>query len=222
MSGASSLQFFGKIYGTQKDYCIAQGTLNFQEEAPSNPLQEKRGVGVNSYVYWVTDDLLNDWIQLPEATPEHIMVASQIKSQFTGNLNAKIDSCPPFPGKERHLLRATVARITHATELCPKGMYLAEAEEETGEYKQDEEFGMGGIDDLKSLENWSHRHPNILKVGRCSHTDPVGMPEEEVEEYLAKRDDEDKIEERFRDVSQDAAVKGLETAWITRIAGDTQ
>jgi len=44
-------------------------------------------------------------------------------------LNAEIDSCPPFPGKERHLLRATVARITHATEICPKGLY--EIDEET-------------------------------------------------------------------------------------------
>jgi len=72
---------------------------------------------------------VSDWIQLPEATPEHIQVASVIKYQFTGHLNAEIDSCPPFPGKERHLLRATVARITHATGLCPKGLY--EIDEET-------------------------------------------------------------------------------------------
>ena len=74
-SGASSLKLFGKIYGTQKDYWIVQGTLNFQEEAPTNKLQEKRGEGVNTYVYWATDSIMHDWIQLPEATPEHIMVA---------------------------------------------------------------------------------------------------------------------------------------------------
>jgi len=34
MSGASSLKFFGKIFGTQKDYWIAQGILDFQEEEP--------------------------------------------------------------------------------------------------------------------------------------------------------------------------------------------
>ena len=28
-SGASSLKLFGRIYGTQKDYWIVQGTLNF-------------------------------------------------------------------------------------------------------------------------------------------------------------------------------------------------
>jgi hypothetical protein len=29
MSGATSLKFFGKIYGTEKDYWVAQGTLGF-------------------------------------------------------------------------------------------------------------------------------------------------------------------------------------------------
>jgi len=36
MSDAQSLKFFGKIYGTQKDYWVAQGTLNFVEELPAN------------------------------------------------------------------------------------------------------------------------------------------------------------------------------------------
>jgi hypothetical protein len=29
MSGASKLKFFGKIFGTQKDYWVVQGTLDF-------------------------------------------------------------------------------------------------------------------------------------------------------------------------------------------------
>ena len=61
-TGASSLKLFGKIYGRQKDYWIVQGTLDYQEEAPSNRTQEKRNEGVNTHVYWVTDNLLNDWI----------------------------------------------------------------------------------------------------------------------------------------------------------------
>ena len=40
--------------------------LDYEEEKPSNELQEKRNEGANTYVYWVTDNLLNDWIQLPE------------------------------------------------------------------------------------------------------------------------------------------------------------
>ena len=66
LSGASHLKFFGKIFGTGDDYWIAQGTLNMEEEAISNPKQEKRGVGVNSSVFWVTNNLTGDWIQLPD------------------------------------------------------------------------------------------------------------------------------------------------------------
>lgn len=37
LSGASQLKFFGKIFGTQADYWVAQGVLNFEEEAPRDP-----------------------------------------------------------------------------------------------------------------------------------------------------------------------------------------
>jgi len=55
---------------------------------------------------------------------------------FSGNLNSSIDSCPPFPGKERHLLRATLARIAQATQLCYKGTYEVD---EDGKVKLAEE-----------------------------------------------------------------------------------
>lgn len=61
MSGATHLRLFGKIYGVQRDYWIASGKLPFQEEKPL-PNQEKRGEGANSQVYWVTQDVLSDWI----------------------------------------------------------------------------------------------------------------------------------------------------------------
>lgn len=57
-------------------------------------------------VYWVTDNVLEDWLQLPDILPEQVLVSRMIKHVFTGNLNASIDSNPPFPGKERHYLRA--------------------------------------------------------------------------------------------------------------------
>lgn len=78
MSGASSLKFFGKIYGTQKDYWIVQGILPFQEEKPY-PDQEVRGTGVNLYTYWVSDSVFADWIQLPDAQAEHIVIAKMVK-----------------------------------------------------------------------------------------------------------------------------------------------
>lgn len=131
MSGAKSIQLFGKILGSQSDYWVAQGVLTETEEVPTNKIQEQRGKGVNATVFWVTDNLMGDWIQLPDAEPEHIVAARMIKKQLTGNLNASIDSCPPFPGKERNLLRAQIARIQHNCQICPKGLY--EIDEDTGE-----------------------------------------------------------------------------------------
>jgi len=179
-----------------------------------------RGQGANTHVYWVTNNLLTDWVQLPESCPEHLMIAREVKHVLTGNLNAKIDCCPPFPGKERHLLRETLGRIAHGTEICPKGLY--EIDEETQEVKLAEEFAMPGTEELKSLEIWGHKYPILLKAGRCTHIAPAGMSEEERDEYMAKIGEEDKAEERYRALMEDVPFKGLETAWISKVCGDTQ
>jgi radial spoke head protein 4A len=146
------------------------------------------------------------------------MIARHIKHVFTGNLNAKIDCCPPFPGKERHYLREQIGRITHGTEICPKGLY--EIDEETQEVKLAEEFAMP--EDIKNPESWGHKHPNLLKAGRCSHIAPEGMGEEERDEYMAKLGEEDKQEERFRGINEDTPIAGLEFSWTIRTCGDTQ
>jgi radial spoke head protein 4A len=75
LSGASQLRFWGKIYGIQKDYWVIEGILETSEEESGYWYQEKRGEGVNKLVYWVNDNLLEDWIQLPDITPEQIKAA---------------------------------------------------------------------------------------------------------------------------------------------------
>ncbi len=62
LSGASQLRFWGKIYGSKKDYWITEGVLDVAEEESSDYWKEKRGEGVNKLVYWVTDDILEDWV----------------------------------------------------------------------------------------------------------------------------------------------------------------
>lgn len=62
LSGASKLRFWGKLYGSKKDYWITEGLLDIPEEESSNYFQEKRGEGVNKLVYWVSDNILEDWI----------------------------------------------------------------------------------------------------------------------------------------------------------------
>lgn len=197
LSGASKLRFWGKIYGRVKDYWIVEGVLDIAEEESSNYFQEKRGEGVNKLVYWVADNILEDWIQLPDVHPDHIQLARMIKYVFTGDLNASINSNPPFPGKERHFLRAQIARITHGTQIIPKG--LLATDEETGKEVYAEDFTVPtNPSDLTSLEVWGHQHQMILKAGRVSHLAPKGISEEEKEELMGKLATEDpQTEERY-------------------------
>lgn len=102
----------------------------------------------------------------------------------------------------------------------PKGLY--EIDEETNEQKLAEEGPAMTLDELKSLENWSHSVPIILKAGRCSHAEPEGMGDEEKEEYMNKLAEEDKVEDRFRALNEDAPIKGQGGAWISKVVGDNQ
>ena len=159
----------------------------------------------------MTTNLLDDWIQLPDAKPNHVEAAKQIKYILTGNLNANIDSNPPFPGKERHFLRAQIARITHSTSIIPKG--LLEMDEETNKEKFAEEFAVPSTEELKSLETWCHTHANLLKSGRVTHAEPEGLGDEEKDEYMGKLAETDPIIDRFRTLNEDTPILGLETSW---------
>merc|ERR1719507_29205 len=75
MSGAESVRFGGKIFGTGADYWIAYGKLSTSEEDSKDSTIEKRGTGVNETVFWVTDNLLNDWVQLPDCRPQDLKTA---------------------------------------------------------------------------------------------------------------------------------------------------
>ena len=75
MSGADRIRFAGKVLGTRKDYWLVSGVLIEPAENNQDVAIEKRGAGVNQLVFWVTDNLLNDWIQLPDCQPQHIQAA---------------------------------------------------------------------------------------------------------------------------------------------------
>jgi radial spoke head protein 4A len=65
--------------------------------------------------------------------PGDVRASRMIKVLFTGNLEWDIITNPYFFGKEKHYLRAQIARIQHGTSVIPKGMYkLGEAAEEGG------------------------------------------------------------------------------------------
>jgi hypothetical protein len=222
LSGASALRFWGKVYGSERDYFVVEGDLLKSEEGARDPEQEPRGTGCNRFVYWVTDNVLSDWIQLPDTTPAQLNTARQIKHLFTGNLAAPVDSNPLFPGKERHYLRAQIARITMGTVITPKGIYAFDEETKLESFEPE---GFEMPEDLKSLENWGHRHPMVLKCGRCTHYAPPTMTEEERDEFLAAAGEKDPVpEDKYRALNEEDAAKTEDAppTWIVKVAGDAQ
>jgi hypothetical protein len=86
---------------------------------------------------------------------------------FTGNLDAEVVSNPYFKGKEKDLLRAHIARITQATTVVPKGLFIkAEGSEKEIQEATAEEGKklMPNFDQLLLLDYWCHFTQNILKV----------------------------------------------------------
>lgn len=77
--------------------------------------------------------VLGEWVKLPQISPEQIQISRLINPILSGDLDAKINSFPTFPGLEKHLLKAMIVRITHGTVIVPRDVYkLAEAEEGKG------------------------------------------------------------------------------------------
>lgn len=146
------------------------------------------GTALNRKSYFVINDPTDNWIELPIVTPKQIDVCRKIKKYFTGDLESEIFSFPLFPGREKHLLRATIARITSGTYIAPTGYYRKQTkrdlglqlgvEEEEEEFDEEDEeldndvvilnedYKPHNLQDLKHPLNWVHVRPNILPQGR--------------------------------------------------------
>lgn len=154
---------------------------------------------------------------------------------MTGNLNANVVTNPPFPGKERHFLRAQLARIFAATAISPKGLYEmvdSEVEGQPAERKFAEEFAFPAPDELKDLANWGNTHAIILDVGRTTHEPEPGMEEDAVAEWKEKMEAQDPTVERFRPLNEHKGMPGTISdpenpdaegiAFLSKIVGDQQ
>jgi len=219
-----SVRLFGKIMGLQRDYLICECEYNddYEEPAPEEGEAEEPAegedegavkapvikmedpkTGVNTYVYYVAgwlDDArthdLNNWTKLPHARPECLMVARKIKKFFVGNLEAPVESYPPFPGNEADYLRCQIARIVAGASLCLTGVFVLDPEAEEGGplfklNEKDEEgngcFKIMSASVLDDADKWEHNplYPSILSgMGRCKEPE-VDPLDDEIEE--AKR-----------------------------------
>merc|ERR1719421_2273890 len=129
--GLTKLRFWGKILGIQNDYFIAEGVIDGTGEA-EDPV-EARGKGANTFSYWVSTGTNAPWVQLPLVRPDHIIAARKVKHLMTGDLESDVLTMPFFPGKEKHFLRAQIARISSSSCLAVDG-YL-QADDEGGDGK---------------------------------------------------------------------------------------
>ncbi|KAG6441997.1 radial spoke head protein 6 homolog A [Manduca sexta] len=192
---------------------------------------ERPGQGVNKKVFWVCNNPGQQWICLPDVTPDQIRVARLTVRCMTGDLDAEVQTFPPFEGTERNYLRAQIARIQASTSVSPQGFFTFGSGEE--EEDIDLEEGGGDLDfnpnpfyqghalkDLldPNLTYWVHHGRHILKQGRTLWWNPNAGMEEGVEEEEDEGPPPVEPESGpplFTSLSEDARVEGL-SAWSVR------
>jgi hypothetical protein len=77
----------------------------------------------------VINDLVNgEWRELPIVTPGQLQMYRKIKYLFSGNLEKEICTNPWFNGKEGHLLKCQIVRISYSCTIIPKTMYNVNSE----------------------------------------------------------------------------------------------
>jgi len=166
------LRLVGKISTLGLPYYIIEGVSPEEEEGIDEAKQESKA-GVNKYAYWVAQSAeVGTWTKLPNVTADQIVKARLFKRYLTGNLDAEVPSYPPFPGTEKNLLRAQIARIVGATSISPDGYYelddseppvvkLAEAEALAERFPK-------ASSELKDAEAWKHHETDPNKIGRIT------------------------------------------------------
>ena len=105
-------------------------------------------------------------------------------------------------------MRAQLARIEHATDICPKDTYIPGEDE--GTFVVNPETPPMDTETLKSLENWTHACKAIYKNGRCSHIPTPGLEGEEAEAQQAAFDAE--AVPQYRGLNEDEQFAKLD-AW---------
>jgi hypothetical protein len=117
---------------------------------------------------------LEDWVELPDVTPEQMKSARLFKYYFSGELYSEVtNSFNYFPGYEIHLLKCQILRILHGSFIVPSGFLKPKSEVEEGMegklVELDSDFVIPAIEDLNGQDKWVHEFANILLAGRIIH-----------------------------------------------------
>eukprot|EP00449_Zooxanthella_nutricula_P005593 CAMPEP_0198516006 /NCGR_PEP_ID=MMETSP1462-20131121/17653_1 /TAXON_ID=1333877 /ORGANISM="Brandtodinium nutriculum, Strain RCC3387" /LENGTH=498 /DNA_ID=CAMNT_0044245519 /DNA_START=78 /DNA_END=1574 /DNA_ORIENTATION=- len=235
------LRLWGKILGISSDYYVAEGVLKATPGGAAKPALpgspeddvEPQGEGANTWCYWVSAGGAAPWIRLPSARASHIVAARKVKRLMTGSLGAPVDSTPWFPGKERHLLRSQIARISATCTLAVDGFFepddAEEAKKNAIRMSDPEGFTFPGHDALATLDSWKHAAPALLGTGKCTWPDLEAFEEgtlsEEQTAALTAAQEAEPAKEMLSGLGEDLAdllPEGAEgsPAWNIKVYGD--
>lgn len=212
-----SLRLWGKIFGTDGDYYVAEGMLTsygapsgpdpvvkaakalaaaalankrmgyYDVERPPPPIVlpgtdydvEPRGCGPNIAAYWVSAGGNAPWVRLPAARASTIVAARNMQRLMTGSLESPVISSPWFPGDERDLLRAQIARIASTCTLAVTNWFkLTEAENDTTpapskklvvDVDEENSEPVCTFGDLDLPATWVHAMPYLMNNGRSDY-----------------------------------------------------
>jgi len=224
-ASASNVRLWGKINGTEKDFYIAEGTADAPpagEDEDRNADLEPRGSGVNQFAYWVCNSPdENKWTALPDLSPSDVAAARSVKFHVTGDLERKIITNPFFLKREKHFIRAQIARISQSTTLVPKGVYRINEEQILEENLPEEgPVPVPSTKEMAKLANWVHYSKSILKCNRVTLLDVEAAEDEDPEVAKAKAEAKDPSEPMLKSIVNDQKVKGNCSAWTVRCYGD--
>lgn len=176
-----TLRFWGKITTRSGgDYTIIEGRAIEDQLGEIDPRKMEGTSGTNRYTYWVTRGADQPWVQLPPVTQAQIVVSRKIRRFFSGDLEAAVPGYPPFPGTEKNLLRAQIARIGAGCLVSPAGFFEVDEDSDPPAIKVAEAEAINeafpkAIDDLRTVDGWVHHEMEINAIGRV-------RPQPEVEE----------------------------------------
>jgi hypothetical protein len=172
------------------------------------PEQEKRGEdGVNQFVYFVTNDLTGEWVELPDVKPSLLIASRKIRYIFSGNLKKTIVTNPHFPGTEGDLLRCQIARITHGTTIAASiNNYTFDKDAPFKPLELNEEAKKFQTNDYLNMRNWIHYFPGVLKEGRISHFEREPPEGVDAEEFMNKIKKADPFDTRMQSIADDKPI----------------
>ena len=190
----SYLKFWGKIFGKNSDYYIIQGKLKEEKDPKfikkySSNFEPRNLEGLNNYVFWVSNNILDEWVELPDITPSQLGRSRLFKYICTGSLNAKVKSFVPFDGNESHFLKCQIIRIMHASYIVPDGYlevktyedsqatYGVDLTDKVAIIKEGFEFPTSN-EELLTLEKWVHEYAYVFDSGKVIETNAeiTGFP----------------------------------------------